>query len=259
MRTSDKQHWEDFWTKKSDVKEIYDNSGRILQAVHRLWGDDLKGKRVLEVGAGSARDSFDLASLGAEVYTLDYARSSLKMIDGLNQKMESRTIPVGGDAFCLPFPDNSFDLVFHQGLLEHFRQEEGILEENSRILKPGGYAIIDVPQRWHIYTVIKHAMIAVDKWFAGWEKEFSLRQVEKKLRKYDLEPVDFYAEWMYPCLFYRMTREAFWKVGVKLPLIPFKIPGLHQLRRGIRNRMKYFRPCAYTGLSVGVIGQKKGG
>ncbi len=254
-RTSDKQHWETFW-KKKPVKEFYDNSGRILEAVRRIWDSDLTGKRVLEVGAGTARDSFDLAALGAEVYTLDYAPASLEIISELNKHSKSKTIPVGGDAFHLPFEDNSFDLVFHQGLIEHFREEEGILAENARVLRPGGYVIVDVPQRWHIYTIIKHSLIALNKWFAGWEKEFSLRQLEKKLHKYGLEPVDFYAEWMYPCLAYRIMREVLWKVGIHLPLVPFRIPGLYRLRRALRNKMKYWRIMAYTGISVGVVGRK---
>ncbi len=256
-RTSDKEHWEKLW-KKRDIKELYDNSGRILVAVRRIWGDDIAGKRVLEVGAGSARDSFDLAALGAEVYTLDYAPASLKIIADQNAESENKTIPIGGDAFALPFADNSFDLVFHQGLIEHFREEEGIIAENARVTKPGGFVIVDVPQRWHIYTLIKHTLIAIGKWFAGWEKEFTLGQVEKKLEKYGFEPVDFYAEWMYPSLCYRMKREAMWKIGIHLPLIPFKVPIIHNIRVAIRNKIKYWRPFAYTGISVGVVGRKKG-
>lgn len=255
-RTSDKEHWEKLWRKR-DVKELYDNSGRILEAVKRHWGEDLSSKRILEVGAGSGRDSFDLSALGAEVYTLDYAPSSLDIICKLNEECENKTIPVGGDAFNLPFADESFDLVFHQGLLEHFRDEEKIIFENARVVKKGGLVIIDVPQRWHIYTVIKHSLILIDKWFAGWEKEFSLRQLEKKMKKYGVEPIDFYAEWMFPCLAYRMVREALWKVGLKLPLVPFKIPILHDIRKGIRNKLKYLRPFAYTGISVGVVGRKQ--
>lgn len=255
-RTSDKEHWERLW-KKRDVKELYDNSGRIVIAVKRLWGEDLSGKRVLEVGAGSARDSFDLAALGAEVWTLDYSPASLEIIQKQNESLEFKTIPIGGDAFALPFPDETFDLVFHQGLIEHFRQEEGIIAENARVTKKDGFVIVDVPQRWHIYTVIKHILIAFGLWFAGWEKEFSLGQVERKLRKYGLEPVDFYAEWMYPSLLYRMKREAFWKIGIRLPLIPFKIPIIHDIRVAIRNKIKYLRPFAYTGISVGVVGKKK--
>ena len=254
-RTSDKEHWEKLW-KKRDIKEMYDNSGRILVAVTRLWGEELEGKKILEVGAGSGRDSFDLAALGAEVYTLDYAPSSLQLIKNINETNRAKTIPIGGDAFHLPFADCTFDLVFHQGLIEHFREEEGIIAENARVLKPGGCAIIDVPQTFHIYTVIKHALIALNKWFAGWEKQFTLGQLEKMIVQYDLEPVDFYAEWMSPCLGYRMTREALWPIGIHLPLIPFRIPGLHQIRRGVRNYLKYRRPMAYTGISVGLIGKK---
>ncbi len=254
-RTSDKEHWERLW-KKRDVKEMYDNSGRILAAVKRFWGNDLEGKRILEVGAGSGRDSFDLSGLGAEVYTLDYAPSSLKLIQNINAETRAKTIPVGGDAFALPFDDNTFDLVFHQGLIEHFREEEGIIAENARVVKPGGYVIIDVPQTFHIYTVIKKLLIAINKWFAGWEKQFTLGQLEQKAAKYGLESADFYAEWMYPSLFYRMTREALWPLGIHLPLVLFKIPGLHQIRRGLKNKLKYVRPLAYTGISVGLVARK---
>ncbi len=34
------------------------------------------------------------------------------------------TDPFGGDTFQLPFKDGSFDIIFHQGLLEHFRHEK---------------------------------------------------------------------------------------------------------------------------------------
>jgi len=254
-RTSDKEHWEKLW-KKRDIKAMYDNSGRILEAVQRLWGDELDGKRILEVGAGSGRDSFDLAALGAEVYTLDYAPSSLKLIQKINEESRAQTIPIGGDAFALPFADETFDLVFHQGLIEHFREEEGIIAENARVLKPGGYAIIDVPQAFHVYTVIKKSLIAINKWFAGWEKQFTLGQLERKIRKYGLEPTDFYAEWMYPSLAYRMTREALWPVGIHLPLVLFRVPLLHGLRRAIKKAMKHWRPMAYTGISVGLVGRK---
>ena len=44
-----------------------------------------------------------------------------------------------GDAFALPFADGTFDVVFHQGLLEHFRNPDDLIAENARVLKPGGY------------------------------------------------------------------------------------------------------------------------
>ncbi len=254
-RQSERSHWEKFWAQKKDPSQIYDNSGRIPAAIFEVLGD-VKGKRVLEVGAGTGRDSFTLAEAGAQVFVLDYADAAIEIVKKLNEQNKAKVIPVQGDAFALPFADNSLDIVFHQGLLEHFRNPEGIIAENFRVLKPGGIAVIDVPQRWHIYTVIKHILIALDAWFAGWETEFSLGQLKKLLRKHGFEPIYYYGDWMYPSLFYRMFREALWKVGIHLPLYPPKVPVLWKVRRYLREKLRRTKFGAYTGLSVGVVARK---
>ncbi|HDG68607.1 MAG TPA: class I SAM-dependent methyltransferase, partial [candidate division Zixibacteria bacterium] len=55
-KQSERSHWEKFWTQKKDPSQIYDNSGRIPAAVFEVLGD-VAGKKVLEVGAGTGRDS----------------------------------------------------------------------------------------------------------------------------------------------------------------------------------------------------------
>ena len=254
-RSSDRKHWENFWTEKKDPDQIYDNSGRTPAALKEIM-PDLKGKWILEVGAGTGRDSFTFAEDGAKVIVLDYADAAMDIVKALNNQNEAQVIPVQGDAFELPFADNTFDMVFHQGLLEHFRDPSGIVKENLRVLKPGGIAIIDVPQRWHIYTVIKHILIALNKWFAGWETEFSLGQLEKYLKKFGFKPIGYYGDWMYPSLFYRTLREVMWKIGVRLPLYPSKVPVLWKIRRALREKLRRKRIFCYTTLSIGVLAKK---
>ena len=255
MKESTKQNWDTFWDEKSDTREVYANTDRIRKNLNKHL--DLNGKRILEVGAGTGRDSFYMSKDGGNLYLLDYSMNSLKIIkDGL--PAESGIDAVGGDAFALPFADGTFDAVFHQGLLEHFRETDAfnLLKENVRVLSKNGLLIVDVPQRWHIYTVIKHALIAMDAWFAGWEREFSVRELSRILKSLDLEIVDAYGEWMYPSLAYRTLREAGGKIGIKLPLYPKLLPPVSEFRKKIRDSLDGTALKLNTALSIGIIARK---
>ncbi|NOY57670.1 MAG: class I SAM-dependent methyltransferase, partial [Calditrichaeota bacterium] len=127
-----KKVWEDFWQEKQEIEEVYSNSDRIIKQIQQTV--DVKGKLIMEVGAGSGRDSFKLIDAGAKVITLDYAESSLEVIKKLAQKSDVSIFLIRGDAFHLPFKDNALDVVFHQGLLEHFENPQDILAENYRVI-----------------------------------------------------------------------------------------------------------------------------
>jgi SAM-dependent methyltransferase len=255
-RESRKNDWETFWDEKQDTEEVYSNAGRVLRQLSKVT--DLHAKKVLEIGAGTGRDSFPLAEQGATVYQLDYAENSLKILKRLAEESHLPVSIVGGDTFRLPFRDETFDIIFHQGLLEHFRKPvaEQLLRENIRALKQGGLLLVDVPQRWHSYTVAKHALIAVDKWFAGWERSFSVGELRSLLRSLGLTPVYAYGEWMYPSFFYRAFRELLKKARLTLPLYPTLGKPLTGLRSWTREWLLGTPLPLYTGISIGVIAVK---
>ena len=255
IRSSTKINWETFWQAKKDVQEVYSNSERIRTHLCQLT--NLSEKRILEIGAGTGRDSFYMTNDGGLLYLLDYAKNSLKIIQQLIPE-DKPIFAIGGDAFGLPFQDGTFDIIFHQGLLEHFRKAEALqlLSENVRVLKPGGLLLVDVPQRYHVYTIIKHVLILFNVWFAGWEREFSLRELIRILSELRLNVVHSYGEWMYPSLFYRILREASSKIGIKLPLKPIQIPVLSSIRKAIRRALEGSSLQKNTALSIGVIARK---
>ena len=75
MRTSDRGHWDRFWTRGRKTREIYDNAGRITGEVARTM--DVGGRTCLEVGAATARDTASLARAGAFAVALDYSPAAL--------------------------------------------------------------------------------------------------------------------------------------------------------------------------------------
>ena len=256
-RSSTRGHWEAFWKDKHALDEVYSNGDRILRNLRKVTS--LKGLRVLEVGAGTGRDSFPLAQCGARVVQLDYSVESLAILKGLAAQLEIPVEIVGGDTFSLPFRDASFDVVFHQGLLEHFREPaaQKLLNENIRVLRPGGLLLVDVPQRYHVYTVAKRILIAAGRWFAGWERSFTLGGLTRVLEGLGMQPVHRYGEWMVPSFFYRSLREAMKVVGVRLPLAVSLGAWAGRLRSRTREWLLETPLPLHTGISIGIIARKK--
>ncbi len=250
-RESRQEHWDNYWD-SAPAEEIYESVGDL--AAELASRRDLAGARILEVGAGSGRDSLNLAELGARVTVLDYSPSALRVVathDKAGKLSLSR-----GDALALPFPDDSFDIVFHQGLLEHFRDPRHLLAENARVLKPGGLLLVDVPQRWHVYTLIKRILILLNRWFAGWECSFSARELEGLLREQGLEPSGTYGDWPVPGLFYRMLRKSLSMLAIKLPQYPKPLPLLGPLLDRLRQSLRYRRLGHYSAMVIGCMADK---
>jgi SAM-dependent methyltransferase len=158
----------------------------------------------------------------------------------------------------MPFRDEAFDIVFHQGLMEHFRDPSALLEENRRALVKGGIILVDVPQRYHIYTAVKHILIPLGKWFAGWETEYSVTSLEKLVTSYGFRLCGSYGDWMVPGFFYRSLRYGLRTLGVaRLPKYPAGVPLFRRVAVGFRNWFRKKRLAFYTFAVVGTVARKE--
>jgi SAM-dependent methyltransferase len=253
-RQSTPGHWERYWAERAEIDDVYSNEDRIGRQLEAL---PLEGRWCCEVGAGSGRDSLELARRGSRVVVLDYVRTSFQVIRQQADLLGLVVYPVCADAQRMPFRDCTFDLVFHQGLLEHFRDPMPLVRENARVTAPGGHLLVDVPQKFHVYTVAKHAMILLGRWFAGWETEFTPAGLERILGRVGLVVVRTYGEWMVPGFFYRSLRYALMRGGVaRLPKYPREPWPFGRLGRAGRAWFGRRRAGLYTCAMIGTVARK---
>lgn len=245
--------WDRFWSSKDDLEAVYRSSPRVVRALldHLPPG----GRRVLEIGAGTGRDTAELARQGLHGVALDASPEAWRLTTRAEPALRGRGI-VGGDALHLPFPDAVFDAVFHQGVLEHFGNPDAFLRENRRVTRPGGVLVVDVPQTWHPWTLLKRLALRADRWFAGWETEFTIHELETRVRKAGYEVVSTYGDWMVPSLAYRLTREAGRKAGLRLPLEPRGPEPIGHARRALRERLLAPRAARYVAHTIGVVARR---
>lgn len=96
------------------------------------------GKRLLEVGVGAGTDHLQWARAGAQCSGVDLTNAAIDTtkarfaLYGFSSNLQQV------DAESLPFPDNSFDVVYSWGVIHHSEKPDLIIDEIRRVLKPGG-------------------------------------------------------------------------------------------------------------------------
>ena len=106
------------------------------------------GSCILEIGAGSGQQARMLSENGFETTAID-----------IEQKEHTAKVwPVEYyDGKHVPFPNDSFDVVFSSNVLEHIPHVQQFQSELLRVLKKDGIAIHLLPTgTWRIHTLLTH-------------------------------------------------------------------------------------------------------
>ncbi|MDQ4064754.1 MAG: class I SAM-dependent methyltransferase [Actinomycetota bacterium] len=112
--------------------------------------------RVLDIGCGGGRHSFEALRQGARVVAADLDDAALKDVAQMGAAMIHEdqaplgaTLDVlGADATRLPFSDGAFDRVIASEVLEHIPDDVAALRELQRVTKAGGTIAVTVPRSW---------------------------------------------------------------------------------------------------------------
>ncbi len=224
IRTNNERgNWDELWRRRKRFY-VYRN---VLKTAEQFLGS-VKDKSVLEVGCGRGATLLEFARRGANVVGLDYSEQALDVCRRLESRsgIRGQATFVNGDARKMPFPTESFDFVFSVGLIEHFEDPTEILAEQYRVLRKGGYLLVQVPQKYSLYTALKKIMIRLGKWpYGGWETEFSNHELSAVVSEAGLEPKYVYGYGSFVlaaarhAFFPNLDFGMFWRNGTELEMI----------------------------------------
>jgi len=107
---------------------------------------------VLDIGCGAGNAAVALAMKGYGVKAMDSVPAMVEMTRrrALAAGLQNRVRTGLADVSALPFPDRAFGLATALGVLPWLPSMEKPLQEMCCVLRPGGYLIVTVDNRWAI-------------------------------------------------------------------------------------------------------------
>ena len=154
---------------------VHWGGGAEVQYIYMKFTKDIhSGARILIVGVMGGRDYFLFKNLGYKVDALDIGpQPDIDPITFANIEDE------------IPFADESFDLLYSMGTIEHFPEYFQAVSECFRVLRRKGLAIIGVPNKFDPFLrpLLVAALYKLGLYSYGYEKSFSMSQLEKMLEK----------------------------------------------------------------------------
>jgi len=119
-----------------------------------------KGHHVLDLGSGAGNDCFVARSIVGEkgkVTGIDFTEAMIEKALENNQKLGYTNVEfIQGDIEAMPLPDDSFDVVISNCVLNLVPDKDKAFKEIYRVLKPGGhFCVSDVVLSGHLPEKIK--------------------------------------------------------------------------------------------------------
>ncbi len=127
-----------------------------------------RGKKVLEVGVGAGTDFLQWSRAGAEAHGIDLTPEGVAhterrlALEGLS----AADLRVA-DCESLPFPENTFDVVYSWGVIHHTPDTARALSEIVRVCRPGGRCVVMIYNRHSLVSYglwVRRALFALRPW-----------------------------------------------------------------------------------------------
>lgn len=171
----------DFWNAAACGEDLYlqstDQAGYLAQMKARYalepfikpfaQAERTNARDVLEIGVGLGADHQLFAESGAKLTGVDLTERAIEHVKRRFKLFGLRSHLQTANAECLPFADNSFDVVYSWGVLHHSPDTPAAIREVWRVLRSGGEARVMI---YHKHSLVgymlwaRYALLAGKPW-----------------------------------------------------------------------------------------------
>lgn len=125
--------------KTSDFSTRRVDDDIVFRYLHKVKNKD-HITSILDIGCGSGIFAKEMLDQGYAVKGIDFAETAVK------RALQRGVNAVVGDLDQgIAEPDESYDVVVASDIMEHVYDPMFVLQETYRVLKPGGYTIVNIP------------------------------------------------------------------------------------------------------------------
>lgn len=164
--------------------------------IKELGENNLKGKKVLDLGCGTGTLTRKLSTLNAEAIGIDFSEEMITYakIRDTTDTITYKLLDIRND---LPFKDESFDMVFQIMVLHSIEDQfiNNIASETNRILKSKGECIVVIPHPFFVKDFKSIEYPDKDIYLSHYQSEFTWKQFNEVCNSptlFNLRPLEFY-------------------------------------------------------------------
>ena len=147
--------WQEIWERKGALDSFIDWGRTVYNYFFRriLRCYLAPHSRMLELGCGRASLTLSLAPEIQELVGVDISSAATQQAAAFAREHHITNATFSVDDCTKLAMTETFDVVWSQGLIEHFDDSTAITREHYAVLRPGGVALISVPYRYSYHNV----------------------------------------------------------------------------------------------------------
>ena len=160
IKQSDYENYDyrQFW---QDDKRLYEDSAERIVIKKFIGPLDKQGRIFVDLGCGFGRlfseykDFEKIILVDYSVSNLKNAKEAVEKFLNYDEALMKKIIYTAADVTCLPFRSSFADAAMTVRVMHHIGNVEKFMNEVSRILKPGGYFLLEFANKRNLKNILK--------------------------------------------------------------------------------------------------------